>query len=314
MIERELFNGALSGISLDGKKYFYVNPLEVSPESSKGNPDRRHVLCQRVDWFGCACCPANIARLLASIDRYVYTELDSGFTVLSHQFIANEARFHSGLRVRQESDFPWDGHVQYEVTLPRKSDDMERSREVRTVRFGIRIPWWSTRRYELRIDGGLAEIPLEDGFVYVTVAPGQILTVELELDMSVKAMTAAPQVHADVGKIAIMRGPLVYCAEQVDNESDLWSYVVPDAASLGAYERHDERLLGGITMISVPALRRTEPDAEEHGTGDCNALYRQVASSDLREHGERTVLTLVPYYAWANRISGAMRVWLDSNV
>ena len=314
VIERELFNGALSGISLDGKKYFYVNPLEALPESGKGNPDRTHVLCQRVDWFGCACCPANIARLLASIDHYVYTELDAGSTVLSHQFIANEAQFHSGLRVRQESDFPWDGHVQYEVTLPRKADDMERPLEVQTVRFGVRIPWWSARRYELRIDGGLSELPLEDGFVYVNIRPGQAMTIELELDMSVKAMTAASQVHADVGKIAIMRGPLVYCAEQVDNDGDLWSYTVPDAANLKAYERHDERLLGGITMISVPALRRSEQDAEERETDDFSALYRQVTSSDLRDHGEHAVLTLVPYYTWANRVPGAMRVWLDSNV
>ena len=95
MLEKELFNGSIAGISLDGKQYYYVNALETTPDGLD-NPDRHHVLSHRVDWFGCACCPANIARLIASVDRYIYTERDGGKTVLSHQFIANKADFASG--------------------------------------------------------------------------------------------------------------------------------------------------------------------------------------------------------------------------
>ena len=105
VLEKELFNGSIAGISLDGKQYYYVNALETTPDGLD-NPDRHHVLSHRVDWFGCACCPANIARLIASVDRYIYTERDGGKTVLSHQFIANKADFASGLTVEQRSDFP----------------------------------------------------------------------------------------------------------------------------------------------------------------------------------------------------------------
>ena len=132
VLEKELFNGSIAGISLDGKQYYYVNALETTPDGLD-NPDRHHVLSHRVDWFGCACCPANIARLIASVDRYIYTERDGGKTVLSHQFIANKADFASGLTVEQRSDFPWDSHVEYTVSLPASAADS-------SVRFGLRIP------------------------------------------------------------------------------------------------------------------------------------------------------------------------------
>ena len=135
VLEKELFNGSIAGISLDGKQYYYVNALETTPDGLD-NPDRHHVLSHRVDWFGCACCPANIARLIASVDRYIYTERDGGKTVLSHQFIANKADFASGLTVEQRSDFPWDSHVEYTVSLPASAADS-------SVRFGLRIPGWS---------------------------------------------------------------------------------------------------------------------------------------------------------------------------
>ena len=135
VLEKELFNGSIAGISLDGKQYYYyVNALETTPDGL-ANPDRHHVLSHRVDWFGCARCPANIARLIASVDRYIYTERDGGKTVLSHQFIANKAEFASGLTVEQRSDFPWNGHVEYTVSLPASATDS-------SVRFGLRIPGW----------------------------------------------------------------------------------------------------------------------------------------------------------------------------
>lgn len=135
VLEKELFNGSIAGISLDGKQYYYyVNALETTPDGL-ANPDRHHVLSHRVDWFGCACCPTNIARLIASVDRYIYTERDGGKTVLSHQFIANKAEFASGLTVEQRSDFPWNGHVEYTVSLPASATDS-------SVRFGLRIPGW----------------------------------------------------------------------------------------------------------------------------------------------------------------------------
>lgn len=291
VLERELFNGAIAGISLDGKQYYYVNALESTPDGLD-NPDRHHVLSHRVDWFGCACCPANIARLIASVDRYMYTERDGGKTVLSHQFIANEATFDSGLYVVQRSDMPWSGHVEFEVNL---------AEGARPVRFGVRIPSWSANAYALAVDGEPCEKNVEDGFVYFDVFAGQTLRLTLDLDMSVKLIRANSHVRSDAGKVAIMRGPLVYCAEQVDNEGDLWTYrLTDDARGADAKTEYEPDLLGGVETIVIPAIR-------EASDADGSPLYSESEACRQREGSS---LKLVPYYAWANREPGQMSVWI----
>ncbi len=291
VLERELFNGAIAGISLDGKQYYYVNALESTPDGLD-NPDRHHVLSHRVDWFGCACCPANIARLIASVDRYMYTERDGGKTVLSHQFIANEATFDSGLYVVQRSDMPWSGHVEFEVNL---------AEGAQPVRFGVRIPSWSANAYALAVDGEPCEKNVEDGFVYFDVFAGQTLRLTLDLDMSVKLIRANSHVRSDAGKVAIMRGPLVYCAEQVDNEGDLWTYrLTDDARGADAKTEYEPDLLGGVETIVIPAIR-------EASDADGSPLYSE---SEACRQWEGSSLKLVPYYAWANREPGQMSVWI----
>ena len=291
VLERELFNGAIAGISLDGRQYYYVNALEATPQGLD-NPDRHHVLSHRVDWFGCACCPANIARLIASVDRYIYTERDGGRTVLSHQFIANTASFESGLKVEQHSDFPWDGHIEYLVTL----------REgVEPVRFGVRIPSWSAQSYALAVNGAPASAHIENGFVYFDVPAGSTLTLTLDLDMSVRLVRANSRVRVDAGKVAVMRGPLVYCAEQADNVGDLWSYRLADGArGSDAQVAFENDLLGGVETITLPAVR-------EQGDQEDAPLYM---NADEPTAEEATSLKLIPYYAWANRDLGQMCVFL----
>ena len=248
VLEKELFNGSIAGISLDGKQYYYVNALETTPDGLD-NPDRHHVLSHRVDWFGCACCPANIARLIASVDRYIYTERDGGKTVLSHQFIANKADFASGLTVEQRSDFPWDSHVEYTVSLPASAADS-------SVRFGLRIPGWSLGSYTLTVNGKPAVGSLEDGFVYLVVNAGDTLEIALELDMSVKFVRANSRVRSDAGQVAVMRGPLVYCAEQVDNPGDLWNYRLADGVTgADAAVAFQADLVGGGDTVVLPAGR-----------------------------------------------------------
>ncbi|OZG61950.1 glycosyhydrolase [Bifidobacterium lemurum] len=292
VLERQLFNGAIAGISLDGKQYYYVNPLESSPEGL-ASPDRHHVLSHRVDWFGCACCPANIARLIASVDRYIYTELDGGRTVLSHQFIANEATFASGLRVTQESNLPWDGHVEYRVSLPADGEA--------TVRFAVRIPAWSKDSYTLTVNGGPVAVEVLDGFAYFDVPAGESLDIALDLDMSVKLMRANSRVRDDAGRVAVMRGPLVYCAEQVDNPGDLWGYRLADGVTAAAATvAFEPDVLGGVSVVSLPAVREAE-DVDDA------PLY---LPADAACAVEPATLVLVPYYAWANREVGQMRVWL----
>ncbi len=292
VLEKELFNGSIAGISLDGKQYYYVNALETTPDGLD-NPDRHHVLSHRVDWFGCACCPANIARLIASVDRYIYTERDGGKTVLSHQFIANKADFASGLTVEQRSDFPWDSHVEYTVSLPASAADS-------SVRFGLRIPGWSLGSYTLTVNGKPAVGSLEDGFVYLVVNAGDTLEIALELDMSVKFVRANSRVRSDAGQVAVMRGPLVYCAEQVDNPGDLWNYRLADGVTgADAAVAFQADLLGGVDTVDLPAVR-------EHADEDDAPLY---VDADEPRAGEPATLRLVPYYSWANREIGEMRVF-----
>lgn len=289
VLEKELFNGSIAGISLDGKQYYYVNALETTPDGL-ANPDRHHVLSHRVDWFGCARCPANIARLIASVDRYIYTERDGGKTVLSHQFITNKAEFASGLTVEQRSDFPWNGHVEYTVSLPASATDS-------SVRFGLRIPGWSLGSYALTVNGKSAVAQPEDGFVYLMVNAGDTL----ELDMSVKFVRANSRVRSDVGQVAVMRGLLVYCVEQADNPGDLWNYRLADGVDAAAAKTEFQSdLLGGVDTVSLPAVR-------EQADSDDAALY---VSADVAPATEAAILTLVPYYSWANREVGQMRVWL----
>ena len=289
VLEKELFNGSIAGISLDGKQYYYVNALETTPDGL-ANPDRHHVLSHRVDWFGCACCPTNIARLIASVDRYIYTERDGGKTVLSHQFIANKAEFASGLTVEQRSDFPWNGHVEYTVSLPASATDS-------SVRFGLRIPGWSLGFYALTVNGKSAVAQPEDGFVYLMVNAGDTL----ELDMSVKFVRANSRVRSDAGQVAVMRGLLVYCVEQADNPGDLWNYRLADGVDAAAAKTEFQSdLLGGVDTVSLPAVR-------EQADSDDAALY---VSADVAPATEAAILTLVPYYSWANREVGQMRVWL----
>ena len=229
----------------------------------------------------------------ASVDRYIYTERDGGKTVLSHQFIANTAEFASGLTVEQRSNFPWDGHVEYTVSLPASATDS-------SVRFGLRIPGWSRGSYTLTVNGKPAVGSLEDGFVYLVVNAGDTLEIALELDMSVKFVRANSRVRSDAGQVAVMRGPLVYCAEQVDNPGDLWNYRLADGVTgADAAVAFQADLLGGVDTVDLPAVR-------EHADEDDAPLY---VDADEPRAGEPATLRLVPYYSWANREIGEMRVF-----
>ena len=227
------------------------------------------------------------------MDRYIYTERDGGKTVLSHEFIANKADFASGLTVEQRSDFPWDSHVEYTVSLPASAADS-------SVRFGLRIPGWSLGSYTLTVNGKPAVGSLEDGFVYLVVNAGDTLEIALELDMSVKFVRANSRVRSDAGQVAVMRGPLVYCAEQVDNPGDLWNYRLADGVTgADAAVAFQADLLGGVDTVDLPAVR-------EHADEDDAPLY---VDADEPRAGEPATLRLVPYYSWANREIGEMRVF-----
>ncbi|GEP72462.1 hypothetical protein FD12_GL001229 [Lentilactobacillus rapi DSM 19907 = JCM 15042] len=285
VLEKELFNGALSGMALDGKHFFYVNPLEADPAASKGNPGKSHVLTHRADWFGCACCPANLARLIASVDEYLYTV--NGDTILSHQFISNEAEFDDGLKIVQTNHFPWSGDIHYEIENPND----------KSFKLGIRIPSWSAN-FDLEVNGSAKDLPVEDGFIYLDV-DDKSLTIDLKLDMDVKVMRASNRVSDDFDKVAIQRGPIVYAAEQTDNQAPLSLYEVTPGAK--TEYKFDKKLLDGVGVVKVAAKRQKIDDENA-------PLYVDASKPVETESAE---LTMVPYYAWANRENGQMRVWLN---
>lgn len=286
IIEKELFNGALSGIALDGKHYFYVNPLEADPVASKGNPGKNHIATRRSSWFACACCPANITRLIASLDQYMYEVKDN--TILSHQFIANHTTFNNGVEVDQDSNFPWDGNIKYTVKNPNKE----------TFTFGIRIPGWSQDSYNLQLNGKMVDHQLKNGILYMTISDEET-TITLDLNMKPRLVRANDNVRADIDKVAVQRGPIVYCAEQVDNQKNLWLDRLTHKPTF-TY-RYQQDLLSGVGVLKTTDVKRLVEDPKT------DSLY----TFDQEKKSEDTQLTLIPYYAWANREEGQMMVWFD---
>lgn len=285
VLEKELFNGVLSGMAQDGKHFFYVNPLEADPEATKGNPGKSHVLTHRMAWLGVACCPTNLARLIASVDQYLYTIVNG--VVLSSQFIANDAELSNGIKISQTNDFPWNGNIHYKIQNPK----------AQSVKFGIRIPGWSLDHFEIKVNGENRKLPVKDGFIYVEIDQST-LTIDLTLDMSVKLMGASNRVNSDINKVAIQRGPVVYCAEQADNQTPLWLYHVDDNAKTDYH--FEPQLLSGVGVVKVATQRETLAE-------DGESLYQPLKARST----EPTDLKLVPYYAWANRENGQMRVWVN---
>jgi DUF1680 family protein len=290
VLEKELFNGALSGMSYDGRHFFYVNPLEADPQASQKDPGKKHILTRRAEWFDVPCCPANIARLVASVQDYIYTvgEMEGRPTVYSHQFIANSAEFSNGVAVSQENDFPRSGEIAYSIENP----------ENKTMSFAVRIPKWSSRSFTVTVNGQAAQPKENNGFIVFDLGAGTT-QIKVTLDMSVRVMAASARVKEDIGKVAVMRGPVVYCAESTDNKNGtaLWQYRVDPEGDIK--ERFDGQLLGGLERISLPAV------IDEVPVGD--ALYSEVDENPAPQSAE---LELIPYSSWANRDEGQMQVWL----
>ncbi|MEM0313841.1 MAG: glycoside hydrolase family 127 protein [Candidatus Bathyarchaeia archaeon] len=292
VMERALYNSVLSGISLDGTRYFYTNPLEVWPRACQNRHDLRHVLFQRQPWFDCACCPPNIARLLASMPRYIYTQIND--IVYVHLFAAGKATFTlpSGtVTVIQETDYPWDGEVKFSVCL----------KAPLSFTLAIRIPGWC-REPKVRVNGEELDLSsvLEKGYAKVqrTWRNGDVL--QLLLPMPIERVRAHPEVRACAGKVAIMRGPLVYCVEEVDNGPNLAQLVLPQDANLN--------LAGPVSALSgAMALESFALRAESSAFGSTLYSYDTYSLKPIK-------ITLIPYYAWANRTPGEMRVWLHERL
>jgi DUF1680 family protein len=299
VMELELYNGALSGISLDGKRYFYVNPLEVRPDACRVNPTLKHVKASRQAWYPCACCPPNIARLIASLDQYVYSVAgvaagraagSEGPEVSVHLYVGGEAKLRAGkqeVSITQETAYPYEGTVRLTV----------RTGGGAAFKLRLRIPGWC-ETWSCAVDGvPLAGSAGEDGYLAIDRTWLGETVVELRLDMPVRLLRAHPKVASDAGKVAIARGPLVYCIEEVDNGSGLHNLSL---ATKGDFKvSFEPGLLGGTAVVRGRALRRSESDWNE---GD---LY-----APTEDRYEEVELTAIPYALWCNRKPGEMLVWI----
>ncbi len=280
VMERELFNGTISGMALDGQHFFYVNPLEVDPVSCAMDPNKHHVLPTRPTWLACACCPPNLARLLSSLDRYVYTV--HGDTVYLDQFISSQLVLDNGVQVEQQSNYPWDGQVTITVTAPQATD----------MALGIRMPEWCHGAVRLTENGVAVPYEMQRGYMVLAGTYEATTTYVLDLPMQAEQVTANPAVKADIGKVALQRGPIVYCLEEVDNGPHLpWVTLSPDAQLTAVTDE---------SSLSIP-FKAIETVGKRLPVAATGYVARNATPVNLR---------FVPYFAWANRMVGEMLVWV----
>ncbi len=287
-MERALYNGVLSGMALDGRSFFYVNPLEAAPEACRFDERKFHVKPVRQKWFGCACCPPNLARLLSSIGSYAYTEKED--TLYIHLYMGSMVQKEiqgETAEISVTSGYPWNGGVSVKVrgtSLP--------------FTIALRIPEWCADEYQVRGTEG-AETRTENGYLYVTKAWGAEDQVELSFPMEVRVFEADSRVREDIGKVAVMRGPVVYCLEEADNGTDL------HLLSLDVHAEPEvrEREIAGTTVKGIALSGYRQDPVYIEGKG----LYRVV--KEIKRNPVK--LQFVPYYTWANRGENEMRVWVQ---
>lgn len=269
--ERAIYNGVLSGMSMDGKAFFYENPLEIDPEFNDVNRSteekERYPITQRKEVFDCSCCPPNMVRFVPSVAGMMYTYDDD--TLYVHHYMNSDAKC-GGISISQSTNYPADGEITIKYTAAQK-------------KIALRIPGWCS---SFDLD---REYTMSKGYAYMDAeGSGEI---HLKLDMLPVLVRANNKVHACAGRVAVMRGPVVYCAESVDNDCDIF------AVSVGG----DELTLsdGSFILPEIHTIGHMHPEQEK--------LYVKADSEDIK-----VPLTLIPYYAFANRGESGMLVWMLS--
>ena len=286
VVERALYNTVLAGIALDGKSFFYVNPLEVWPDNCIPRTSREHVKPVRQKWFGVACCPPNIARTLASLGQYIYGADQNSLYV--NLFISNQTSVDLGGReisVQMQTRFPWDMSV----------DIACKGVPASGIRLAVRIPDYAG---SFTVTKAGTQQPLafsrEKGYAVISLTEDAGL--RIEMDAKARFVRSNPLVRADSGKVALVRGPIVYCLEEVDNGPNLAAVYVDSGTEIKE-EKWD--LMGEITGLTLSGKR-----ISAKGWGD-DELYglHPVVWEDVK-------LKAVPYAYWNNRGTGEMIVWV----
>jgi len=288
VLERTLYNGLISGVSLEGDGFFYPNPLESIGQH------------QRQAWFGCACCPSNVSRFIPSVPGYIYAVHNSDLYV--NLFMSNTSTLdinNKKVSLTQETTYPWNGKISIEVSPEKKQN----------FNLKIRIPGWvqgevvpsdlysfadkKRLSYTVKVNGKPVESELTNGYFTVARKWSKGDKVEVYFDMETRVVKAHPLVEADQGKVSFERGPIVYCAEWPDNDFSVLSAFIPQQPEFKVTEKPD--MLYGLNMI--------ETDAQL-------LAYNKQGKIEVQD----VELNLIPYYAWAHRGSGEMAVWFSNEL
>ena len=284
VLERTLYNALLSGISLTADRFFYPNPLESHGEH------------KRSAWFGCACCPSNICRFIPSVPGYIYAHKNDSLYV--NLFMNNQATIALNgekIEIEQVTQYPWDGKITMKIN-PAKSG---------TFSILVRLPGWSrnqvfptdlyrfkkmgTGKVTIRLNGKNASYSVANGYAVISKTWKQGDLLEVNLPMEVRELTANPAIADDLGKVALQRGPLVYCTEWADNkDAGVLNLLLNKESKYTT--KHLPDLLNGITILQTIGKRVEK-------TGEKGILLKEQS------------ITAIPYYAWANRGPGEMSVW-----
>jgi len=297
VLERSLYNNVISGVGLDGKTFFYPNPLECNARFAFNSGNK----LTREPWFDCSCCPTNLCRFIASVPGYIYAQKTDKIYV--NLFIGSKTRFKlpkTSVEISQQSDYPWNGNIALQVSPSSKS----------VFSLYLRIPGWAHNqpvpgdlyRYvtgvaeeiTIKVNGQKAEYKTEDGYAVISRTWKKGDRVEYTIPMNVHRVEANEKVQDDRGKVAIERGPLVYCLEGIDNNNIVDNIILPDQTPLSV--SYNPNKLNGINEIKG------------------EAVVIKIASDGLSAQTGKQNITAIPYYAWSNRGINTMKVWLPRKI
>ena len=295
VLERSLYNGLLSGIELDGKSFFYSNAMQVKNSFSHNSLE-----VTRAGWFDCSCCPTNLVRLLPSVPGYMYAQEADNVYVNLFANSTTELNVHNkSVRLEQQNNYPWEGNLKF-IVSPKTTD---------AFNLLIRIPGWaqnsvvpsdlysfvnsSEDKIEVKVNGQPVEYTMQKGYAVLTRKWKKGDVVEMNLPMEVRLVKANDNLKADNGKVAVERGPLVYCAEWIDNRGKASNILMPTNASFTS------ELTSELNGVEV--LKTTVPVVAINSEG--NSITTTTRP-----------VTLIPYYAWANRGAGEMMIWFPSTI
>jgi DUF1680 family protein len=294
VLEKTLYNGLLSGIGLDGKSFFYTNAMQVTAVSTKQNSNgftNGNVEAERSGWFECSCCPTNLVRFIPSVPGYIYAQKEDNLYI--NLFISGSAELtvhNHPLQIIQQNNYPWEGNLQFTVN-PLKNE---------TFALKIRIPGWarneampsdlyqfqdtSGQKTTIHINGQAFDYKMEQGYAVINRTWKKNDRVTVELPMEIRRVVANEQLQEDRDKVALQRGPIMYCAEWADNNGSTSNILLPDNLSFTNEYQPDK--LNGIMVLKsvVPVSTVQQP------------------------------FTAIPYYAWANRGKGEMRLWFPKQI